>query len=270
MNYKEEVIAEDTSNGCRMEKGERAKLVKEIKLSLVETKLETHYYVPGKKIVLTKLPKQNTQFHFICDEVIRWTLENNRHILLLNFASAKKKGGGFQTGHGVLAQEENLCMSTNLWASLNSKEASEYYKLNKSSPNDGLYNHTIIYTKGVKILRKGSMDENPFELLPEEKQLTVDIITCPAVNYKHYIEKCKGDPGISNRTMRSRIEKVFAVALENGHKDFVFGPWGCGVFGGKIEDLMYNIKMCPLTQYFENLYFISPSEDVVLNMEYNL
>jgi hypothetical protein len=257
-----------------MPKHERAELVAHIKASLdMDQDLQTTYYPPERPLLALPpgTPVYEPMYWFARGDTIDWVIEHYgelSHPAILNFASAKKRGGGFATGHGVLAQEECLCMSTDLYVSLKHPAAAGYYALNTRAPRDGLYHSTIIYTGAAHILRTGSLSDPPFAPLPEP--LGVSIITCPAVNYGLYRERPGADLALAQREMQDRLARVFQVALLNGHRSLVLGPWGCGVFRGNIKDLMTNIKLCPYTKYFQDLYFLSPRESTVLEMQYSL
>ena len=56
--------------------------------------------------------------------------KDDKEILVLNFANPVHPGGGVR--NGAKAQEEDLCRTSTLLCSLESPEAEEYYKYNRS------------------------------------------------------------------------------------------------------------------------------------------
>ena len=141
-------------------------------------------------------------------------------VMCLNFASAKRPGGGFLTGSG--AQEESLARSSGLYQCLISQP--EYYEKNKACKSM-MYTEYMIYSPGVPVYRN---DEG--HLL--DKSYCIDILTAPAANAKQALNRGESEADIQD-VMDKRIEKVLSVALNQGCKNLVLGAWGCGVFGNK-------------------------------------
>ena len=77
----------------------------------------------------------------------------------LNFASAKRKGGGGLSG--AQAQEESITRRSTLFSSLNSEPAQPYYKRNleniKPHGNDGLYTDALVLSKEIAILQRNEV-----------------------------------------------------------------------------------------------------------------
>lgn len=85
-------------------------------------------------------------------EAIKDSSSNERDttdVLCLNFASAKKPGGGFLKGSQ--AQEESLARASGLYSCL--LQAPTYYKANRSSNRRGIYEDLIIYSPEVPVFR---------------------------------------------------------------------------------------------------------------------
>jgi uncharacterized protein (TIGR02452 family) len=143
--------------------------------------------------------------------------ENCRSVMALNFASAKNPGGGFLSGSQ--AQEESLARSSALYPSLQS--ASEYYEANRSYKSL-LYTHHAIYSPRVPVIRddEGALLRKPYLL---------SFITMPAPNIG---AMRADDPDIQRvaDVLRQRTETIFALAVFEGHREFILGAWGCGVF----------------------------------------
>ncbi|MCR9289254.1 MAG: TIGR02452 family protein [Bacteroidetes bacterium] len=150
--------------------------------------------------------------------VRRLTLEGEKNILCLNFASAKNPGGGFLGG--AQAQEESIARSSGLYPTL--LLAPDYYETNRKN-RSCLYTDHMIYSPKVPIfkLEDGTnMDD----------VITCSVITAPAVNTG--VIKRNEPQNILNIEpyMRRRIEMVLALSLKHGYDSLVLGAWGCGVF----------------------------------------
>lgn len=150
--------------------------------------------------------------------VRRLTLEGEKNILCLNFASAKNPGGGFLGG--AQAQEESITRSSGLYPTL--LLAPDYYETNRKN-RSCLYTDHMIYSPKVPIfkLEDGTnMDD----------VITCSVITAPAVNTG--VVKRNEPQNILNIEpyMRRRIEMVLALSLKHGYDSLVLGAWGCGVF----------------------------------------
>ncbi|MDP3277835.1 MAG: TIGR02452 family protein [Deltaproteobacteria bacterium] len=144
--------------------------------------------------------------------------ESCRHVMGLNFASAKNPGGGFLGG--AKAQEEDLARGSSLYASLITKPA--YYEQNRSQ-NSLLYTDHAIYSPGVVFFRgdEDALLERPF---------VASVLTMPAPNAGEHRKRYADDEAAITETMARRIAQVFAVARHHGDRTLVLGAWGCGVF----------------------------------------
>ncbi|KLO15111.1 hypothetical protein SCHPADRAFT_825231 [Schizopora paradoxa] len=147
---------------------------------------------------------------------------------VLNFASAKKRGGGFL--NGASAQEESIARSSTLYPSLLSDTVKPYYTLHASDPKGGYYSHNMIYSPDVLLLR----DDDGKWLKP----LCVDMLTSPAVNAgvvkRSAIAKADPDTEAAEKVEAAMCERaariLYAFELHDV-RQIVLGAWGCGIFG---------------------------------------
>lgn len=169
---------------------------------------------------------------------------------VLNFASAKNPGGGFQ--RGAKAQEEQLCFCSTLFGSIRTKKAFEMYRYNRENYNT-LYSDYMLYSPYVKVFR----DSKSYEFLENPK--TVSVITAPAVNRN--IADLKHSQKEIFSCMLNRAEKVLSIAVENGNKNIVLGAWGCGVFRNSVYDIAEIFKILLFDKnyisLFDNVIFAS-------------
>ncbi len=137
-------------------------------------------------------------------------------IVALNFASARNVGGGFLGG--AIAQEEDLCRASALYACIKSKPM--FYNTNILCEGT-LYTDGIIYSPNVPFFRneKNEFLEEPFSL---------SIITAPAPNVSAIK---KNDYKAIRNTLECRAIKILRIAELHGHKNIILGAWGCGAFG---------------------------------------
>ncbi|MDR1184620.1 MAG: TIGR02452 family protein, partial [Coriobacteriales bacterium] len=68
---------------------------------------------------------------------------------ILNFASAKHPGGGFESG--AMAQEEDIAYRSSLYASLRSQ--SKYYRESLNDLRKGLYFDKAVFMPGMAVIR---------------------------------------------------------------------------------------------------------------------
>lgn len=141
-----------------------------------------------------------------------------QRIVVLNFASARKPGGGFLGG--AQAQEESLARSSALYLSL--RQCPEFYAFHRSL-DTCLYSDRMIYSPRCPVVRDdgGRWLASPY---------MVDFITSAAPNAGAVI---RNEP--HNRTriapvMYERIGKLLALAAHRQGDVLVLGAWGCGVF----------------------------------------
>lgn len=145
--------------------------------------------------------------------------------LVMNFANAHNPGGGFRMGAN--AQEEALCRCSTLYASINSKKASEMYKYNNTHMSRVESDYMLISPK-VAVFR----NEN-YELL--EKTVMMGVVTVPAPN--RYGAALLAGKELIKKTFLTRIRIMLAAAAKYDYKNIVLGAWGCGAFGNKPEDV---------------------------------
>ena len=155
-------------------------------------------------------------------------------IAVHNFASASNPGGGVQ--HGSRAQEEALCRCSTLYPVLNTKENfRRYYKVNRRR-GDALHDDACIYTPEIIVCKS---DTDRPERLPQEKWMTVDVMTIAAPN----LRECPNNaynPGHAKPVQitddelfalhEKRLRHMFTVLAHHGVDVFVTGAFGCGAF----------------------------------------
>ena len=144
--------------------------------------------------------------------------EGTDRVMALNFASAKNPGGGFL--NGSQAQEESLARASGLYACISPLQSMyEANRLHRSC----LYTDHMIYSPDVPVFR-----DDDDRLLVEP--YPVSFLTAPAANAGAIRTNEPGDSTRIEPVMRSRIEKLLALAVVHGHETLVLGAWGCGVF----------------------------------------
>lgn len=154
---------------------------------------------PGPKVTLLKTDTVSALFGV-----------NGPGIVVHNFASFTRPGGGFLTG--AMAQEEALCAESALCNVLQKLEG-DFYEWNRKHQANGLYEDRIALTPSV-----------PFEHGPFIRK--ADVLTCAAPN----LARASVSPAENTLALESRVDKIFAVLEASNAKTFITGAWGCGVF----------------------------------------
>lgn len=144
--------------------------------------------------------------------------EGLRDVALLNYASARKPGGGFL--NGAKAQEEDLARCSGLYPCLLMQPA--YYDQNRTQ-DSALYTDHIIYSPNVPWFRTQSHN-----LL--EDVFLASVITAPAPNAGQVVRREANAWPKIEEVLRRRAGYILAVARKHGHRTLVLGAWGCGVF----------------------------------------
>jgi len=209
---------------------ETIKIVKEghytaLSGAVIDLSEEFDAAIKGTILYQDPLPTQQYTVHIPVFEVlnettaqaaVRLMAEGKTDMVGLNFASARNPGGGFLAG--AMAQEEDLCRCSGLYACIKNKPI--FY--NENILCDGtLYTHNIIYSPKVPFFRDqyNLFIENPF---------TLSIISAPAPNLRN-MEVI--DEELVRDVLFTRAVKILQVAAVHGHKTIILGAWGCGAFG---------------------------------------
>ncbi len=140
------------------------------------------------------------------------------HIACLNFASARKPGGGFLGG--APAQEEALARASALYPCL--VAAPEYYARNRAN-RSAIYLDLMIYSPQVPFFRNDAGD-----LL--ERPVLASVLTAPAPNRGAVAHNERRNLSLVETVLRRRAEMILHVAQAHRLDGLVLGAWGCGVF----------------------------------------
>jgi uncharacterized protein (TIGR02452 family) len=132
--------------------------------------------------------------------------------LALNFANGVEPGGGFL--RGARAQEEVLCRSSALHATL---EDDEMYEAHRSRRDEESSDWAIL-SRDVPVFRMddGTTLDTPWPL---------SIVTCAAPYAPQVGQPRSGD------LLRGRIARILDIARAYDYDTLVLGAWGCGAFG---------------------------------------
>ena len=157
--------------------------------------------------------------------------ETRRRVGVLNFASAKHPGGGFQSG--AQAQEESIARSSTLYPSLTCSTGEKFYPPHKKDPKGGYYSHAMIFSPDVTVFRTDSGNFiEPFH---------IDVVTSAAVNAGVVRRTLHGQVAgeaeevkIGN-VMKERMGRILFLFEKHGVKDIVLGSFGTGVFQNNVS-----------------------------------
>ena len=161
-------------------------------------------------------------------QAARRLLENEGEpgVAALNFASARKPGGGF-LGEAK-AQEEDLARCSALYDCLLTQP--RYYEANRAF-NSTLYTDHLIYSPKVPFFRDDQLNliDQPFY---------PSILTSPAPNAGEFLRSAPPQ-GLDQlrTTLERRASMILSVAAEQGERVLVLGAWGCGVFRNTPADV---------------------------------
>jgi uncharacterized protein (TIGR02452 family) len=205
--------------------GDRVDLTRELASCLDGTT----YYDPDilsniKQEVLSSTPQFSTTEFEVRNETTLMggeriaRTEKFQKIGVLNFASAKKPGGGFL--NGAQSQEESLARSSALYKSL--LKCPDYYDFHRSE-RSLLYTDRMIYSPSCPVFKNddGTLLERPY---------CVDFITSPAPNAGMIFQNQPEDAGKIEAVLQIRGSKVLSLAAYRGCDALILGAWGCGVF----------------------------------------
>lgn len=163
---------------------------------------------------------------------------------ILNFASAKKPGGGvsvlllqleesitdrvIQFINGAQAQEESLARSSTLYPSLMTTTAQQFYAAHKRDPKGGYYSHAMIYSPGVIFFRD---DAGGYTEPVEADMLISAAVNAGMVrNTLHGRVAGQKEEAKIEAAMRERMARLLFLFSQRGVKNLVLGSFGTGVF----------------------------------------
>ena len=173
------------------------------------------------------LKADECEYHLTDTDTITATIAAHKEnpdarIAVLNFASYKTPGGAFM--RNALAQEEYLCYCTNLYREiLQFKDT--WYKQHLKTLRNGLYTNQSLLSHDITIVAS-----EPGELLPEEEQFTVDILTCAAPNWSPALKYGTLTHDELVTATRERIKYVMRLLSTYDYDNIIVGAYGCGVF----------------------------------------
>jgi len=153
----------------------------------------------------------------------------------LNFASARKPGGGFL--NGAMAQEEFLAYSSTLYPTL--IKFPEFYN---QKHKDNTYSDTIIYSPNITFFRNSMLQLAP--------PIIADVITMAAPNASATRNNITRED-----IFMHRIQKICTVARQEKVENLILGAWGCGVFKNNPEIVADCFKKCLSEFNFKNVRF---------------
>lgn len=185
-------------------------------------------YYPNFKKTEVKVVNSDTLDAALALHYAHDILESNdmQQILVLNFANAKRPGGGWR--NGAMAQEEAICYRSTLAATLKK----DFYPMADDA---------CIYSPGVVIFRENFERGHSFMWTEKPELLPIVAAVSMAATEKSKVDKSampfryKQD---SERTlMEEKMRMVLRVAGDNYHRRLVLGAIGCGVFAHPVHEV---------------------------------
>lgn len=193
--------------------------------------------------LLTLPPGHQTQIKFLQVSPLRGAhdlaqslqdAKDSGGIGFLNCCSAKRPGGGFL--NGGTEQEECLARASTLYASLFSDTAAPFYRAHRHDDAAGFYDHQLIYTPHVVVIRRDRRPGDQTEtgggqLVPP---FHMSVVSSCAINaqqlrrlYQHNVSKREINQGMED-VMRARMARILRVFEERGIRNLLLGAFGVG------------------------------------------
>lgn len=185
-------------------------------------------------------------------------VNKGKRVAVLNFANPVQPGGDVQKNR---YQEVCLCRSGNLYKSLTSENARDYYAMNKAILKKNQFNSMfigtdrVIYSPGVTILKNTFY--RPMFMDKEDEQYMalshcLDVLSCsaPFFSGSGYILP-NGD---LEHVLKRRIRNIFEVAIENEIEVLVLGAFGCGGFHNPPELVAESFREVILEERYKNAF----------------
>ncbi|QDS94653.1 hypothetical protein FF011L_34330 [Roseimaritima multifibrata] len=138
-------------------------------------------------------------------------VEQGHRPLALNFANGVEPGGGFL--RGATAQEETLCRSSALYATLFDDPMYDFHRNHDPAASSDW----AILSPDVPVFRNDAGMEC-------DKPWSLSFLTC-AAPYAPTVGRLTAEP-----MLRQRIHRVLSIAEAYRYESLVLGAWGCGVF----------------------------------------
>jgi len=171
-----------------------------------------------------------------------------RPVAVLNLASERSPGGGWQKG--ALAQEECLCYRSSLYLTL---DGEQYYPIPALA---------AIYSPNVVIIRNSMSDGH--KLL--ESTHPMDLPALSVISVAALRQPPLSDDGITFKHLGARahtknnVRLILRVAARHGHTKLVLGALGCGVYSnppGEVANCFLEVLREPEFQggWFEKIVF---------------
>ena len=193
---------------------------------------------------VTDMPRQDGEtktgcVNADCVDVAKAMLDAEYTPAILNLASRRRPGGGYD--RGMSAQEETLCRLSTLSQSLY-----QYYDPKYKCVQDAEVAHRFnaypldidfggIYSPGVVFFRKNLRDGYAFR----EEPFACGVITVAALSFREPNNYCNEerqymapDGGFTpqgDAIQLNKIRTIYRIAIKNGHDSVVLGAFGCGV-----------------------------------------
>lgn len=198
--------------------GRRVELAAAVAASIAGTRLHREDTTRGVPRIRESAMRLSVTAETTFEAIVRMHRAGVGELAALNFASARKPGGGFLGG--AQAQEEALARSSTLYPCLLTQP--EYYERNRGS-DSLLYLDLLIYAPRVAFFRTdaGALLESP---------VLASIITSPAPNAGAVRQNQPENLPRVPEVLLRRAMQVLAVAEREGVERLILGAWGCGVF----------------------------------------
>lgn len=165
--------------------------------------------------------------------------ENEKPVLILNFANPHRPGGGIRSKPGT--QEEHLCVKTTVLCSLETEEGWPFYQTNLDCGTQA-QTDTVLFSPNTMVIRNSdlSLREDPFPV-------AVMTVSAPIASRMEPEEL----PDLES-ILHNRIQGMLRAAAAEGYTRLVLGAWGCGNFGNDPE-LVARLFHDNLTGNFEEV-----------------
>jgi len=226
-----------------------------LKESIEESIKLTKLYLEGHKFEIDKkkIKSQNYNIRLTPERTLEAISKNyipndkNYKIGVLNFASAKKPGGGVWTG--ARAQEESICRASTLYPCLNTEYLKDnYYSYHIEKRNENT--DRIIYVPNVLVFKT---DNNILcEMLSDKDWYKIDIISCAAHNQKAY----KVDYEKLKTINYNKIKAIIECAVENDVDILILGALGCGAFGNDPQLVSKTFKKILIDEEYYKYFMV--------------